>query len=90
MVTSDGDVLLMDFGIAVDGRGSRRGRHRAAGGDLAYMSPEQLHTDTDSGDLYALGVMLLGSCRGGGKPKPTPRRLPSTSTCFSCPLTLVP
>ena len=62
MVTSDGDVLLMDFGIAVDSEED----HAVVDtgqlvGTFAYMSPEQLRaTDTDlRSDLYALGVMLF-------------------------------
>ncbi|MFQ5435711.1 MAG: serine/threonine protein kinase, partial [Anaerolineae bacterium] len=61
MFTEDGEVVLMDFGIArIVGE---RSQHTATGsitGTPAYMSPEQckgLRGDTRS-DIYSLGVIL--------------------------------
>jgi serine/threonine-protein kinase len=60
MVTFDGDVKLMDFGVA---RAENRQHRTDTGqikGKIAYMSPEQLHgmpLDRRA-DVFALGVML--------------------------------
>src|SRR6185436_5434363 len=66
MVSFDGEVKLLDFGIA---RAAGRITHTGAGqvrGTLGYMSPEQVagaKVDARS-DIYALGVCLWELCVG--------------------------
>jgi eukaryotic-like serine/threonine-protein kinase len=58
-VTSEGEVKLLDFGIA-----SAAGDTAVTGGDLlgtaAYLAPERVlgHQATPAADVYALGVLL--------------------------------
>ncbi len=59
MVTTDGHVKLLDFGI-VKGEGGERTRTGILKGKLSYMSPEQCQQgvlDARS-DIYALGIVL--------------------------------
>jgi eukaryotic-like serine/threonine-protein kinase len=59
LLTRDGDVRLVDFGLA---RSVHAGRPRARGliGSPSYMAPEQhaKNIATRGSDLYALGVVL--------------------------------
>lgn len=59
MLTDDGDVKVMDFGLA---RGSNFSQVTATGsvlGTPAYMAPEQIQGELDLAiDQYAIGVML--------------------------------
>lgn len=58
MITPDGEVRLMDFGIAMSGEGDSS--DRVVEGTPAYMAPEQLtdrHVSVRS-DIYALGLVL--------------------------------
>jgi serine/threonine protein kinase len=60
MVTTDGIVKLMDFGIARSGVESDLTRPGTSMGSLAYMSPEQVRggpVDARS-DIYSSGVMM--------------------------------
>jgi eukaryotic-like serine/threonine-protein kinase len=66
MITSDGTVKILDFGIATVA--DREGAAQATGpGTVAYMSPEQTRGETPDGrtDLWSLGVvtheMLTGA-----------------------------
>lgn len=60
MVTPDGRVLLLDFGLAAAAGTSRITRSGAMLGTLHYMAPEQLQDGEVSArtDVYALGVTL--------------------------------
>lgn len=60
MVTPDGRVLLLDFGLAAAAGTSRITRSGAVLGTLHYMAPEQLLEGTVDArtDVYALGVTL--------------------------------
>jgi serine/threonine protein kinase len=58
MVTYDGQVKLVDFGVAQVGAGSRRPRSKIAG-KLGYMAPEQMHGRCDRrADVFAAGILL--------------------------------
>jgi serine/threonine protein kinase len=65
MLTREGVVKLLDFGIARLQRGplSRRGRPDLTMGTPAFMAPEQLHRATDEidgrTDLWALGATMF-------------------------------
>ncbi len=61
MVTSGGQVKLMDFGIARVIDDPHRTQAGATVGSLYYMSPEQIRADVNidcRSDLYSLGVTL--------------------------------
>jgi serine/threonine-protein kinase len=66
LVTADGQVKLLDFGIAKllqgDGEGERAALTHEGGGALTpdYASPEQVRGEivTTATDVYALGVLL--------------------------------
>ena len=60
MVTVDGRVLLLDFGLAAAAGTTRITRSGAMLGTLHYMAPEQLQDGTVDvrTDVYALGVTL--------------------------------
>jgi serine/threonine protein kinase/tetratricopeptide (TPR) repeat protein len=60
MVTPDGRVLLLDFGLAAADGTSRITRTGALIGTVHYMAPEQLRDGTIDvrTDVYALGVTL--------------------------------
>jgi hypothetical protein len=60
MVTPDGRVLLLDFGLARSQSSSKITRTVSQLGSLPYMAPEQLREEEsdDRSDIYALGVTL--------------------------------
>jgi serine/threonine protein kinase len=62
MLTRDGRVLLLDFGLAGSDGGERLTRTGSALGSLAYMPPELLAGDAaardERGDVYSLGATL--------------------------------
>ncbi|HTV17994.1 MAG TPA: protein kinase [Polyangiaceae bacterium] len=59
MVTHDGQVKLIDFGIAKLARSEHRTRTGVVKGKLTYMAPEQFTGTTDHrADIFGVGVML--------------------------------
>jgi serine/threonine-protein kinase len=66
MVTYDGVVKLLDFGIAKARDSLERTQVGVLKGTLGYMSPEQLRGEPLDGrsDLYCVGVMLYELLRG--------------------------
>ena len=73
MVTSKGQVKVLDFGLAklllAEGEsetGESQGETREVGGTLPYMSPEQLRGEPVDGrtDLWALGAVLYEAATG--------------------------
>jgi hypothetical protein len=67
LVTSEGRVVILDFGIAADVASSLN-TFRATGGfagTFAYVAPEQIDGESNPGsDWYALGVMLYEALTG--------------------------
>jgi serine/threonine protein kinase len=85
MVTDDGVVKILDFGIAkLAGVAADLTREGARIGTPAYMSPEQARgEEVDArADLWAVGVVLYvrpagaGRARGAGEPGPVRRLRP--------------
>jgi serine/threonine protein kinase len=66
MLTTKGDVILTDFGIAKIVGGTQYTATGALTGTPAYMSPEQGHGERgdERSDIYALGVMLYEMVTG--------------------------
>jgi len=65
-VTYDGQVKVVDFGIAkAEGRGSET-KHGVIKGKVAYMAPEQARGEIVDrrADVFAVGVMLYEACVG--------------------------
>ncbi|MCB9683925.1 MAG: protein kinase [Alphaproteobacteria bacterium] len=64
LVTAEGRVVLVDFGLTEDLSAVKRERRVA--GTAAYMSPEQAAGDTltEAADWYAVGVMLFEALTG--------------------------
>lgn len=59
VLTSNGQVKLIDFGIALWGAEGRAGAAKRVAGKLVYMAPEQLHGLADRrADVFAAGVLL--------------------------------
>ena len=67
MVTYQGEVKLLDFGIAKARGGASRTQAGMVKGTTGYMSPEQVRGDPLDGrsDLFAAGVMLYELITGG-------------------------
>ncbi|MDI2129994.1 serine/threonine-protein kinase [Yinghuangia seranimata] len=65
MLTLEGRVLLLDFGIAKHPEDTRITRTGMAVGTVEYMSPERFDgADAPAGDMWALGVTLYELVEG--------------------------
>ncbi len=66
ILTADGPVKLLDFGVAKLADQSRLTRAGTAMGTTAYISPEQLFGEPagPAADIWSLGVMLYQSVTG--------------------------
>ena len=66
MLTPDGVVKLMDFGIAQRGDQGELTKTNTTVGSFAYMSPEQIKNEPVDGrsDLYSVGVSLYEMVTG--------------------------
>jgi serine/threonine protein kinase len=65
-VTSDGRVVLLDFGLVAELERRRTGEVGTIVGTVAYMAPEQCagETLTPAADWYALGVVIFQALTG--------------------------
>lgn len=66
IVTTEGDVKIVDFGLARHREATRLTREGATPGTVAYMSPEQIQGQEVDGrtDIWALGVVLYETITG--------------------------
>ncbi|WP_306317020.1 MULTISPECIES: serine/threonine-protein kinase [unclassified Streptomyces] len=66
MLTASGEVLLTDFGIAVQDTDTALTTTGAVVGSLEYMAPERLGGGSDgpAGDLFSLGATLYQAAEG--------------------------
>jgi TolB-like protein/tetratricopeptide (TPR) repeat protein len=66
MITRDGNVVVVDFGLAVVQGATRFTQSGAVVGTLPYMAPEQFisGTATEASDVYSLGVVLYEMLTG--------------------------
>ncbi|HSP87179.1 MAG TPA: serine/threonine-protein kinase, partial [Ignavibacteriaceae bacterium] len=66
MITKDGKVKIMDFGLAKIGRGTQVTKIGSTVGTIAYMSPEQAKGDEvdHRTDIWSFGVVLYEMLTG--------------------------
>jgi eukaryotic-like serine/threonine-protein kinase len=66
IITSQGEVKIVDFGLAKLSASARETKSQMTGGTAAYMSPEQiLGNEVDArSDLFSLGVVLYEMVTG--------------------------
>jgi len=66
MITADGQVKILDFGLAKLAGQTKLTKVGATMGTIAYMSPEQTHGDeiTPSTDIWSLGVVIYEMLTG--------------------------
>jgi eukaryotic-like serine/threonine-protein kinase len=71
IITPQGEIKIVDFGLAKLSEQARETRSQVTGGTAAYMSPEQiLGNEADArSDLFSLGVVLY-ECVTGQRPFP--------------------
>ncbi len=76
LITSEGRVVLLDFGLAIDAASDPALEAGFVVGTPGYMSPEQIAMAraTPASDWYSFGVMLYQALSGG---KPFPATNPS-------------
>jgi len=66
MVTSEGRVVVLDFGVITELAGNRRSGDDRIAGTPAYMAPELVDGDSPSeaADWYAVGIVLYRALTG--------------------------
>jgi len=66
MVTKDGNIKIMDFGLAKIGAGSQLTKDHSTIGTAAYMSPEQTRGEEvdHRSDIWSFGVLLYEMLTG--------------------------
>jgi len=60
MMTADGDVRIVDFGIAISEDGDQADNIGGLTGSPSYMSPQQVRQERldNTSDLYSLGIVM--------------------------------
>ena len=66
MVTDEGRLVILDFGLATELAPERQSRDSGLAGTVAYMAPEQANSEstTVASDWYAVGVILFQALTG--------------------------